>query len=77
VPAPTSGRIKKDAIACYDGRLAVESSVLGEFEVEVPALPELEREIDALWVAVKATQHEAALALTASERVAGATSSHP
>ena len=65
--------MRPEPIGRYEGRLAVESSVLGDFEVEVAAAPELEREIDALWVAVKATQLEAALQLAPPKRVAAAT----
>lgn len=65
--------MRPEAMRRYDGRLAVESAVLGDFEVAVPAAPELEREIDALWVAVKATQLEAALTLAPPERVGDAT----
>jgi 2-dehydropantoate 2-reductase len=45
--------------------------VLGDFEVEVPGRSELDREIDALWVAVKAMQLEAALQLAPPEQVGG------
>jgi 2-dehydropantoate 2-reductase len=65
--------MRPEALGLYDGRLAVESAVLGNVEVEVPATPELEGEIDVLWVAVKATQLEPALARAPSERVAAAT----
>jgi 2-dehydropantoate 2-reductase len=56
-------------LARYPGRLTVRSVVLGDFEVEVPGRSELDREIDALWVAVKAMQLEAALQLAPPERV--------
>jgi 2-dehydropantoate 2-reductase len=65
--------MRPEALDRYDGRLAVESMLLGDFEVEVAATPELEREIDVLWVAVKATQLEAAVQLAPPERVAAAT----
>jgi 2-dehydropantoate 2-reductase len=65
--------MRPEALSRYNGRLAVESTVLGDFEVEVAATPELEREIDVLWVAVKATQLEAAVQLAPPERVAAAT----
>ncbi len=57
----------------YPGQLTVRSDVLGSFEVEVPAASELDREVDALWVAVKAMHLEAALQLAPPERVADAT----
>jgi 2-dehydropantoate 2-reductase len=58
--------------ARYDGRLRVESVVLGDFEVEVPAATKLDRPIDVLWVTPKATQLAAALELVPGEH-AGAT----
>jgi 2-dehydropantoate 2-reductase len=57
----------------YPGHLTVRSEVLGDFEIEVPAASELNRELDALWVAVKAMHLEAALELALPERVADAT----
>ena len=53
----------------YDGHLRLESVVLGEFEVAVPATAKLCKSIDALWVATKATQVESAVALAAPEVV--------
>jgi 2-dehydropantoate 2-reductase len=57
----------------YPGHLTVRSEVLGDFEVEVPAASELNHELDALWVAVKAMHLEAALQLAPPERVGDAT----
>jgi 2-dehydropantoate 2-reductase len=57
----------------YGRRLTVESVVLGDFEVDVPAAAELERNMDVLWVTPKATQLEAALELAPPERVGDAT----
>ena len=57
----------------YPGRLTVRSIVLGDFDVAVPAASELVHDIDALWVAVKATQLEAALELAPPDRVDDAT----
>src|SRR5206468_1570897 len=65
--------MRPETIRRYDGRLTVESPVGGAFDVEIPAATELDHEIDALWVAVKATQLEAAWTLARPERVAGAT----
>jgi 2-dehydropantoate 2-reductase len=64
--------MRPEALARYGGRLAVESAVLGDFEVEVPAAPGLDRDVDALWVTTKATQLEPSLALAPPERVGGA-----
>jgi 2-dehydropantoate 2-reductase len=64
--------LRPESIDRYDGRLAVESAVLGDFEVDVPAAAVLDRDIDALWVTTKATQLEASLALAPTERVGAA-----
>jgi 2-dehydropantoate 2-reductase len=48
-------------LAAYPGRLRLESALLGELEVEVPAASRLERPVEVLWVAVKATQLEEAM----------------
>src|SRR4051812_5667861 len=64
--------MRPETLARYAGRLTVESSVLGSFDVDVPAAAKLEREVDALWIAVKATGLEEALGLAARERVAAA-----
>jgi 2-dehydropantoate 2-reductase len=53
--------LRPATLAAYPGRLSVESAVLGDFEVEVPAAVALERDVDVLWVATKATQLESAL----------------
>lgn len=60
------------SLARYPGRLTVQSAVLGDFEVEVPATSELDRDIDAQWIAVKAMQLDGALPLAPPERVGDA-----
>lgn len=64
--------LRPETLARYPGRLTVESAVLGNFEVEVPAVPLLDRPVDVVWVATKATQLEAALALAPADRVGAA-----
>src|SRR4051794_27944067 len=64
--------LRPESLAGYDGRLTVESAVLGNFEVDVPAAAELDREVDALVVATKATQLDAALELVPPAQVGGA-----
>ena len=64
--------LRPETLAGYPGRLAVESAVLGDFETEVPAASTLDREVDVLWVATKATQLEAALSLAPPDRVGDA-----
>src|SRR5437660_2247151 len=59
--------MRAETLARYDGRLAVESAVLGNFEVDVPAAPRLDDEVDVLWVATKAMHLTAALALAPQE----------
>jgi 2-dehydropantoate 2-reductase len=65
--------MRPETLERYAGRLAVESAVLGSFNVEVPAAAKLERQVDALWVAVKAMQLETALQLAPAEVVGAAT----
>ena len=64
--------LRPDSLERYDGRLNVQSVVLGDFEVEVPATAMLDRDVDALWVTTKATQLEASLVLAPPERVGAA-----
>jgi len=64
--------LRPESVARYDGSLRVESVVLGDFDVEVPAASDLERGVDVLWVATKATQLESALALAPSAVVGDA-----
>jgi 2-dehydropantoate 2-reductase len=61
--------MRPETLAAYDGRLRVESTVLGDFDVEVPATSVLDREIDVLWVTPKATQLAAALELVPADRL--------
>ena len=58
--------------ARYPGELRVESRVLGDFVAQVPAASELDREIDVLWVTVKAAGLSDALKLAPAEQVGGA-----
>lgn len=64
--------MRPETLATYEGRLTVESVVLGNFDIDVPAASTLDREVDVLWVATKATQLEAALALAPPARVGDA-----
>jgi len=61
--------LRPDALARYTGRLAVESAVLGDFEVELRGVALLDRPVDIVWVATKATQLEAALTLAPVDQV--------
>jgi 2-dehydropantoate 2-reductase len=61
--------MRPETLEGYGGRLVVESVVLGDFEVEVPATAQLDRAVDVLWVAPKAPALEAALALAPPEQV--------
>jgi 2-dehydropantoate 2-reductase len=61
--------LRPESVAAYGGRLAVESPVLGDFEVEVPAASSLDGDVDVLWVTPKATQLEPALALAPPDAV--------
>jgi len=64
--------LRPDSLERYASRLAVESVVLGDFEVEVTATALLDRDVDALWVTTKATQLEASLVLAPPDRVGDA-----
>jgi len=59
--------LRPESLSAYAGRLRVESVVLGDFEVEVPAAPQVEPAVDVLWVAVKAPGLERALSLVPPE----------
>ena len=61
--------LRAPALGRYPGRITVESVVLGDFEVDVPAAASLDRTVDVLWVATKATQLEDALPLAPAARV--------
>jgi len=65
--------LRPERLADYPGRIAVESIVLGAFDADVPATTTLDRDIDVLWIATKATQLQEALALAPPERVGSAT----
>jgi 2-dehydropantoate 2-reductase len=67
--APVVLLLRPSSLARYDGRLRVESAALGDFEVAVPAVASLDREIDVLWIATKATGLAEAIALAPAGRV--------
>jgi 2-dehydropantoate 2-reductase len=48
--------MREGSLARYAGVVRVESALLSDFEVEVPAAPRLERPVDVVWIATKATQ---------------------
>jgi 2-dehydropantoate 2-reductase len=54
--------MRPETLADYPGGIHMESAVLGEFDVDVPASSRLDRPVDVLWVTVKATQLDEALA---------------
>jgi 2-dehydropantoate 2-reductase len=56
----------------YPGGVHVESVVLGEFDVDVPATSRLDRPVDVLWVTVKATQLDDAVRLASPAVAPGA-----
>jgi len=62
--------LRPSTLSSFEGRLRVESVVLGDFEVEVDAVSALDRPVDALWVATKATQLKGAWSLASPEHVA-------
>jgi 2-dehydropantoate 2-reductase len=46
--------MREESLARYRGVVRVESAVLGDFDVELPAAATLERPVDVLWVTTKA-----------------------
>src|SRR5215210_5187549 len=48
--------MREESLARYDGVARIESALLGDFEVELPAASTLERRVDALSVTTKAVQ---------------------
>jgi 2-dehydropantoate 2-reductase len=71
--APVVLLLRDETLAAYPGRLVVRSAVLGDFEADVAATSVLDADVDVVWVAVKATGLEAALALAPPARVGDAT----
>jgi 2-dehydropantoate 2-reductase len=48
--------MREESLRRYGGVVHVESAVLGDFEAELTAAPTLDRRVDVIWVATKATQ---------------------
>jgi 2-dehydropantoate 2-reductase len=48
--------MREESLARYGGVVRVESALLGDFDAEVAAATTLERPVDVIWVATKATQ---------------------
>jgi 2-dehydropantoate 2-reductase len=48
--------MRDESLARYGGVVRVKSVLLGDFEAELPAAARLERPVDVVWVATKATQ---------------------
>lgn len=48
--------MREESFARYGGVVHVESALLGDFDAELPAAPALERPVDVVWLATKATQ---------------------
>jgi 2-dehydropantoate 2-reductase len=61
--------LRAETLVRHPDVLRVESVALGDFEVPVATAPALDRDVDVVWVAPKATQLEAALELAPPERV--------
>jgi 2-dehydropantoate 2-reductase len=57
--------MRPETLEVYPGGLHVESRVLGEIEVDVPARVRLDRPVDVLWVTVKAPQLDEAIKIAA------------
>jgi 2-dehydropantoate 2-reductase len=65
--------MRSETLEAYEGRIAIESAVLGDFEVGLPGLPVLDRTVDALWLTVKAPSLESALELAPPESMGDTT----
>jgi 2-dehydropantoate 2-reductase len=61
--------LRPETLARHPGRLRVESIAFGDFEVEVATASVLDREVDVVWVAPKATQLEEALKFAPADKV--------
>ena len=64
--------MRPESLQAYTGVMHVESVVLGDFEVEVSAVPQLASAVDVLWVTPKATQLGPALGLAPPDVVSSA-----
>ncbi len=64
--------MRPESLRRYSGRLTVSSQVLGDFVVEVPAVPGLDRAVDVVWITTKATQLPSALSLVPAPLVGAA-----
>src|SRR2546423_1834492 len=62
--------LRAETLEVSPGGIHLESEGVGDIDVDVPAVGRLDREVEVLWVAVKATQLEDALR-AASPAVAG------
>lgn len=64
--------LRPESLRRYGGRLIVNSQVLGDFVVEVPAVETLDRAVDVVWITTKATQLQSALTLAPAPLVGDA-----
>jgi 2-dehydropantoate 2-reductase len=64
--------MRAESLARYDGVVRVESALLGDFEADLPAASTLDRPVDALWIATKATQLADALERVPADAADGA-----
>jgi 2-dehydropantoate 2-reductase len=64
--------LREETLVRHPRRLRVESVILGNFEVDVATASVLDREVDVLWLAPKATQLAAALELAPPRSVGDA-----
>ena len=61
--------LRQPSLTAYPGRIQVESVVLGNWQVDVPAVSELDRPVDVLWVTTKATGLTDSLSMASASRV--------
>jgi 2-dehydropantoate 2-reductase len=69
---PVTLIVRPETLATYPRHLTVESAALGTFEAPVRPVATLDEPVDVLWVTVKATHLDAALAQAPAERLGDA-----
>ncbi len=69
---PVTLVVRPEALAAYPHAMTVESAILGTFEAPAQPVAALQGPVDILWVTVKATHLDAALAAVPPERLGDA-----
>ena len=64
--------LRPESLARYRGVIAVDSAVLGRFEVKIAGIAVLDRDVDVVWITPKANDLQVALALAPAVAVKAA-----